>query len=388
MEWPRRPVEQIPRERFRPPHCPWPDCPQHRIRHGFRYKLNGSFPRKGDQRRVQRFSCKTCGKTCSQSTFSCSYYAKLPRIGHQIAAQLNAGSAHRQIARSLDCAPSTVTRRAAALGRHALLLHALALEQIRGIHEPVSADHFESFVYSQFDALGIATAVGHRSWFVYVVDPAPHRRGGRLTPAQRNKLARSKRPAPKPGSVKRSFRRMLDVLADKVPPGDELAVISDDHPSYRPAVSRHPAANRIAHRIYRNPRRGPKGSPRSPEAEARDRAMFPVDQLHSLIRHTCSHHRRQTIAFGRRINAAMERAYLFVVWRNFVKWRSERKPDRTTPAMRLGLVREGWSWSRVFARRLFPARIRVPEPWMRIYRRDWDDDAAGPFVRHRLKHAV
>ena len=115
--------------------------------------------------------------------------------------------------------------------------------------------------------------------------------------------------------------------------------------------------------------------------------MFPVDQFHGLWRHSCADHRRETIAFPRRINAAMERAYLMALWRNFVKWRSERRADRTTPAGRLGLTDEAWHWTRVLARRLFPARVRVPESWRRIYDREWDDEAAGPFVRHRLKNA-
>jgi transposase-like protein len=388
MDWPRRAVEQIPHRQFRPHHCPWPDCEQHHLSCGFRYKRWGFYTRKNDSRRVRRFRCKSCLRTFSQQTFACSYYAKRPRIGPVVAACLNAGSAHRQIARTLGCAPSTITRLSAKLGRHALLLQARALERIDGIGEPVVADHLESFVHSQLDALGIATAVGHESWFVYVVDPAPHRRGGKTTPAQRRQAARRQRPSPPPGEVKRSFRRMLDVLLERLAPGAKLTLITDDHASYGPAVAQHPARNRIVHHIYPNPKRGPKGSPRSPEAVARDKAMFPVDLLHSLLRHTCAHHRRETIAFGRRINAAMERAYLTTIWRNFVKGRSERKADRTTPAMKLGLADRPWSWARVLARRLFPTRVRVPEPWKRVYARDWDEDAAGRFVRHRLKHAA
>ena len=99
--------------------------------------------------------------------------------------------------------------------------------------------------------------------------------------------------------------------------------------------------------------------------------MFPVDALHTLIRHSTAHHRRETIAFGRRINALMERTFLFVVWRNFVKWRSERKPDPTSPAMRIGLTDSCWDWPQVFSRRLFPAREDVPDIWRTLYRRDW-----------------
>jgi hypothetical protein len=305
-----------------------------------------------------------------------------------VAAALNAGSAHRQIARTLGCAPSTVTRLAARLGRHALLLHARALQHLGSLREPLAADHFETFVTCQLDALGLATAVGHDSWFLYVVEPAPHRRGGRLTPAQRRLAARRARTKPPKRSVLRSFHRMLEVLLPLLDPGERLQLLTDNHPAYRPAVALHPAARRIDHYVYPNPPRGPKGSPRSAAARTRDEALFPVDQLHALWRHSCAHHRRETIAFARRINAAVERGYLTAVWRNFVKGRSERKPDRTTPAMRLSLVEQPWTWPRVLARRLFATRVDLPRAWQRVYRRDWDEDAAGRFTRHRRKHAA
>lgn len=44
---------------------------------------------------------------------------------------------------------------------------------------------------------------------------------------------------------------------------------------------------------------------------------------------------------------------------NLVKWRSERRPYRTSPAMRVGLTDECWTWRRVLAQRLFPAREPV-----------------------------
>jgi hypothetical protein len=186
----------------------------------------------------------------------------------------------------------------------------------------------------------------------------------------------------------RSFHRMLEVLVPHLPPGARLRLLTDNHPAYKPAVALHPAARRIDHRAYPNPPRGPKGSPRSAAARARDEALFPVDQLHALWRHSCAHHRRETIAFARRINAAVERGYLTAVWRNFVKGRSERKPDRTTPAMRLGLAEQPWNWPRVLARRLFATRVSLPEAWRRVYQREWDEDGAVRFTRHRRKHAA
>jgi hypothetical protein len=298
-----------------------------------------------------------------------------------VAHGLVAGSAHRQIARSLGCAPSTVTRLSARLGRHTLLLQALALEHIDEISEPVVLDHFETFAYSQDDRLGIATPIGQRSWFVYGVQPAPHRRAGRRS--VRKRAVRGPLPEPIAGSVVRSTTQTLDLLVSRAPDG--LTVVTDDHPAYGVALSRHPSRRSIRRRVYPNPPRGP-GSDPAPARE-RDRQMGPVDVFHKLWRHSQAHQRRETIAFGRRSNAVMERAALMMCWRNLIKGVSERRNDPTTPAMRLGITSRPWRWQDVLARRLFPGRIGVPKSWMRIYRREWITPAVGHNTRHHLRQA-
>jgi hypothetical protein len=306
---------------------------------------------------------------------------KRPELLVPIAAGLVAGSAHRQIARTLGCAPSTVTRLAARIGRHSLLLQALALGLLTSIDEPIVFDHFETFVFSQDDRLGIGTAVGQRSWFVYTMDPAPHRRAGRR--AAHRSPPRRPLPDQVPGSFVRSTSRTIRLLNSLA--SGKFELISDDHPAYSSAMRSLPETARPRHRIYRNPPRGP-GSDVN-RARERDQAMFSVDLLHKLWRHTQAHQRRETIAFGRRSNAVLEHAALMAVWRNFVKGVSERRNDRTTPAMRLGLTAAPFKWRDVFAKRLFPDRIRLPEGWTEIYRRDWTTPAVGRNTRHRLVHA-
>ena len=122
-------------------------------------------------------------------------------------------------------------------------------------------------------------------------------------------------------------------------------------------------------------------------ARERDRQMFPVDLLHKLWRHTQAHHRRETIAFGRRSNAVMERGFLYIVWRNFVKRISERTRAPITPAMQLGLVPRPLEWQQVFSQRLFPQRIRLPRGWMKVYRRGWITPAVGRNLAHNLVQA-
>jgi hypothetical protein len=113
--------------------------------------------------------------------------------------------------------------------------------------------------------------------------------------------------------------------------------------------------------------------------------MFVADKLHGLIRHSLAHHRRETIAFGRRHNAVLERVALMAVWRNFIKMRSERKP-RDTPAMRAGLTDRPWSWSHALAHRLFPFLVRLPDAWQALYRRELFTAGLGPQRRHARVH--
>jgi transposase-like protein len=369
MHWPSTPVECLPPSAFTPPFCPWPACPQHRPPPHTppRFHRHGHYPRACDPRRpVPRFRCLACRRTCSRQSFSTSYYLKRPDLSVPIAAGLVAGSAHRQLARSLACSPPTVMRRAARLGRHALLLLARAHRHLPPLHEPIVYDDFETFAYAQDFPFGLGTAVGHHSWFVYSLDQAPHRRAPRPSAGQKARRLGRKTP---PGAYIRAFRRLLDLLVGLRPDAAPITLLTDDHPAYRTALSRHTARDRIDHHPHPNPRRRPKGVPRSPEARRRDRAMFPVDLLHKLLRHSCAHHRRETIAFGRRLEGLLERAFLVAVWRNWVKRRSERRPREATPAMQLGLAREPWAWHRVLARRLFVSRLEVPEPWMAVYRR-------------------
>ena len=374
-----QPVDGRRVDRFRPRFCPRPDCPDHRPTQRYRCTQYGTYPRKtGPRRRIQRYYCPTCGRYFSMKTFSCTYYLKRPELLLPVAALLVAGCAHRQIARSLGCAASTVTRLAARIGRHALLFQALALEQLDRLDEPVVFDHFETFVFSQEDRLAIASAVGQKSWFSYGTDGAPHRRGGKRS-ARKRALVRPLTPR-QPDSVVACTRRVFKLLRDLA--GGPPEIVSDDHPAYREAERLGPAVRR---RIYPNPPRGP-GSDRA-AARERDREMFAVDLEHKIKRHTLAHQRRESIAFGRRANAVLEREFLFIVWRNFVKKVSERRSEAVTPAMRLRLIPRPLRWSELFSERLFPGRLRLPEGWMKIYRRGWITPAVGRNLPHACVHA-
>ena len=94
-------------------------------------------------------------------------------------------------------------------------------------------------------------------------------------------------------------------------------------------------------------------------------------------------HEGEEIAFGRRLNALVERLHLAALWRNFVKGISERRGDPTTPAMLVGLTDRPWSWARVLGRRLFPDREGLAGVALELYRRDWITAELGRNARHR-----
>jgi transposase-like protein len=380
VDWPRTPVDRL--QDFRPAFCPRKDCRHHTQPDGFRCRKHGSY---GTARGVEvpRYRCMGCGSTFSRRAFSLIYYRKRPELLRPVAAGLQAGSAHRQLARTLGCAPSTVTRISARLGRHALLLLRRALAALEGqLDEPVVLDHFETFELTQDLPFGVATPVGARSWFVYGIDPAPHARTGRRSPKQERRRKRRAR-RPKRGGYGGSATRVFECLLPLCPSGRPLQLIGDGHPAYDQAVQQHRRADSIALERHPNPPRGPKGSPRSARAIARDRAMFPADLLHGLLRHSLAAHKRETIAFGRRLNAIVERLFLVAIWRNFVKGVSERRNDSTTPAMRLGLTDRPWKWERVLGRRLFPDREKLAGIWLELYRRDWTTPELPCNTRHR-----
>jgi hypothetical protein len=379
MRWPARSAESVRPSRFLPPFCPWPACAAHRSP-GQGFQHFGSYRKPSDVRRIPRFRCRDCKRTCSRQTFSTTYYLKRPALLVAVASGLAACSAHRQIARSAHCSKTSVTRMAERLGRHAILFHARCLGQLPAVTETIVHDHFEAFIARQDRALGIGTAVGSQSWFVYDIDPAPHRGSGRRPDRKPHGEFSSRSNRSYVESIRRTFRRLMTRVSE----GQPLVCNVDGRLDYQVAAKAADLKTRIVLRAYPNPKRGPKGAPRSPEAIARDRAMFPVDQLHQLLRHSCADHKRETIAFGRRLESIVGRAHLSAVWKNFVKYRSERRPDRTTPAMRLGMTDTRWLWERVLSRRLFATREPMSDSTRAIYQKLW----TKTLPQLALKHAA
>src|SRR5262245_3649302 len=247
MRWPIHPMESVRRFRFYPPHCPWPECPDHTTGHRS-FQRNGWYRTLSSPSRIPRFRCKTCWRTCSRQTFSASYYLKRRDLPVLIASGLVACSAHRQIARSFHCSKTTVTRQAERLGRHAILFHRKCLDALPSILESIVHDHHEVFIGRQDHGLGIGTAVGARTWFIYDIDPAPHRGSGRRPDRRPSELA-----FPNQAYVA-SIDRMIRALLPKIPAPRKLHYLVDGRRDYPIALRRGRFGDRVRLSVYPNPR--------------------------------------------------------------------------------------------------------------------------------------
>ena len=266
------------------------------------------------------------------------------------------GAALRQIARVLGTTHTTVARHVARLGRHCLLYHRNLIKD-NELDEGLVIDGFESFEYSQYFPFHINLAVGARSWLIYHFTDSPLRRKGRMTSAQRDRRAKleEEHGRPDPKAVELSTVALLRPLLA----GEELILHSDDHPAYRRAIDRLRLSGtpipRICHHITPSTVRRTCSNP-----------LFPVNLADLLLRHGSANHRRETIAFSKRRQAAMGRMAVATVWRNYVKRRRENGPAQSV-GMWLGVVGRLLSWRQILRGRLFPGHTDLPPPWDAYY---------------------
>lgn len=358
---------------WQPPHCPNPQCHYHRAHPTtWRFRRCGYYHRQNPPLRVPRFLCLHCHRSFSYQTFQTSYWLKRPQLLVWIFKLAVGGMANRQIARAVNCAPATVDNLLARLGRHSILFQRQMLSKASPFRDIV-IDGLVSFEHSQYFPFEHPVAVDRStSFWIYFAD-APLRRSGAMTDYQKRKRRQLEVELgrPDPQAVERAMYEVLTVSLN----GTDYAIVrSDKHPAYTRALRR--ISCRVQHM-------------QSDSRTKRDRRneLFEVNCLDLLIRHCQKNHTRETIAFSRRRQSSAERLAVLLVWRNYVKWRFEKR-CRETPAMLLGLVTRPLEHEEILARRLFPSVVELPERWRQYYWRGVTTPVLGKNRRHRLRYAV
>jgi transposase-like protein len=359
---------------FNPPHCPNAKCQFHGQLHaGWRFKRIGTFERQAAPHCIQRFLCLHCHRSFSTQTFSTTYWLKRPDVLPQLLTKTNGCMANRQIARDLRVAPSTIDGQLARLGRHCLLYHAERMTTAVPVSR-VAIDGFVTFEHSQFWPFHHHLAVEPESDFIVYFTDSEVRRSGSMTPAQKRKRERLEtalgRPDPK--AVYKDVKHLLEVVAGSQP---HLTILSDEHRTYPQAIKSLGCA--VTHLVTSSKERRDAGN-----------QLFPVNLADLLLRHSSANHKRETIAWSKRRQASAERLAIFLVWRNYMKSRREKRPRGPTPAEVRGIVDHRVTVEELLEQRIFVSRTSLPARWVDYYWREIETRALPQQRRHALSYAA
>jgi transposase-like protein len=356
-----------------PPFCPNPNCVHHNTSDGsWPFKRIGFFKRLTPPHRIQRFTCKSCGRSFSTQTFSTTYWQKRPDLDAKIFMKTVGCMSNRQIAKDLDVAPSTVDRHLSRIARHCLLFHWRRM-QTAPCPAVIAVDGFESFEYSQYFPIHHHLAVEKETdFFIYFTD-SPLRRKGRMTRYQKRRRAELEalygRPDPK--AIEKDMREVLEVVLKDL---DEAIVHSDDHPAYVRSLKG--LRTRVRHVVTSGR-----------DYRGRHNLLWEINLLDLLIRHSGGNHKRETIGWSKRRQGSAERLAIFLVWRNYIKGRREKDRQSPTPAMARGMLDRRLRVQDVLSGRIFRSHVDLPPRWSEYYDRAVETPVLGRNLRHELKMA-
>ena len=216
------------------------------------------------------------------------------------------------------------------------------------LDEPLSLDSFVSFAYSQYFPVHFHIAMGRGSHFAYGFTESECRRSGTMRRAQRVRREQLEKELgrPDPKAREKDVRALLTIIANGA---SFLNLTTDEDKAYSRAILR--TGLTVTHSTISSKERRTSKNP-----------LF-ASNLHDLqIRHGSANHKRETIAFSKTIQGCIERMWIHLVWKNYVKSFSE-KTQGPTPAQRAGMTDQKWAFRDIFRRRRFLHRVGLPERW-------------------------
>ena len=333
--------------RFLPPRCPRDDCPSLTSGHR-RWCFKGRYPRACDGRSVQRFLCLECHRTFSTQTFRVDYRLKKPHLNHDLIGPFVSKVTHRQAARILGCTRKTVAHRLQLLGEHCRDFHlqrlALARERggLRGVFQ---LDELETFEHSRRLApVTMPVLIERKSFFLVDLESAALPCRGRLSERDRlRKAEREREHGVRRSGSREAVLKCFETLARHHARHGPVRVQTDKKSSYQTILARR-FGTRLEHERHSSKAKRDYANP-----------LFPINHTLAMMRDGISRLVRRTWAASK-LRARLERhAWIWVVWRNYVRGITNRSP-RVTPAMALGVEAKRWRPGEICAWRVLERR--------------------------------
>ena len=348
-------------------YCPNATCPNHTFLkneedYDRRFLRRGFFQPRMRERRLQRFQCRLCRKTFSE-TFPLLEY-RIQRRGYfeKVFLLFKDGLSNRQIGRFLNLSESVVRSQLKRLCQQSLLQHQLRSGS-QVITESIAYDGVENFAKSQYEPNYINQAIGMKSGFIYDFNFSPLNRKGKMSDRQRlknlaiqNDLGKFPRE-----SIRVATTKLIGRLCERCPSTQTLTLCSDEHYMYRPAIKidlckysiEHKTVSAKAPRVFRH-------------------ILFQVNHTDLLLRQHVKAFARETISFSKSHSAMVLKYGLFMVWKNYMRSqfvkKHKRNPSSNTqsPAMALGIERSILEFNAFFGQRLAVTQTNLSDDWLKF----------------------
>lgn len=228
----------------------------------------GSFYRKSDRKRVQRFCCRVCGRHFSVATLSLNYKQKKRHLNHKIVRLLVSGVSQRELARIYQINRKTVVRKFIFMGT----LAGSRLDEFNRAQPQVISmqfDDMESFEHTKLKPLSMTVAVEQKTRRILGVEVARMPAKGLLAALSRKKYGI--RPDER-AYARRKLFKSLQPLTQKL-----QEIKSDENPHYPRDVQRF--FPKAIHKVYKGRRSASIG-----QGELKKGGFDPIFDLN----HTCA----------------------------------------------------------------------------------------------------
>jgi hypothetical protein len=329
---------------FVPPRCPNILCDQHlRPTPGFFWRRGYYHPACRSER-VPRFRCRTCRRGFSRQTFRQDYRDRRPATNVFLFKLLTSGVGLRQAGRCLQMNARSVQDKKLKMTRMLALLH----ENLSPTLPKGSCfvlDEEETYEGASIRPLTMPVLIEKETWFVVATDAAPIRRLAPVGTARRWLQEESERRlGRRPDESRASVLRTLQALAQRLG-GGRLVLRSDEKSSYATLVRE----------VFRGEERHETTSGKA--ARTKHNPLFPINTTLAMTRDNNGRLRRRSWLVSKRCACLQQQMCLFLVYRNYVRYRFNRDEPDDTPARLLGLLpralqlREVLGWRQDWDRR-------------------------------------
>jgi len=312
---------------FRPTHCPYPSCPASSgaPRH---FIGKGSFARRVDGRRVQRYRCPECSRSFSTQTFRLDFRLRRPSLNTELFRLFISKVTLRQCARVAGCSRDTVRHRLDLLGNHCRQFHYQRLDAAvarGGLELSCQLDELETFEHNRrLKPLTMPVLIASPSFFLvhFAVGDLPARGGLRPADEQR-KLEHEAVEGKRKSGSREAVALCWDVLARVQCPQQRVRVATDLKSQYAAQLEK-----RFGERLIHD-----RESGLAPRVSGS--LLFPINHTFALMRDGLSRLVRRNWATTKKKAKLALHQWVWVAWRNYVRGKTNGMPDKT-PAMLVG----------------------------------------------------